>query len=536
MPKGERYILGGTLGLYSTASDAINRRNKASDLKDNWNSVEGNGTPYINSFSGWQNYHPAIPIWWIPSWGGGGYEIGWVNNDDNYQATQPSVTPYTTTLGSTMTINLPRNHPDIYHVVEYDFYGVKGTISSNASTSATWTPPLSLASRIPNSSTGTGTITAKTYGGGRLVGTKTVNFVVAVPSSVVPTISHAIVEATAGLASKFGAYIQHKSKLKVANTSSGAYGSTIKSTVTEVEEKTYSGGTITTGTISGSGSIVVKTTVTDSRGRTASKSTTVSVLAYSPPKILRFSAWRANSAGNALDDGTFARVSQRFTITSLNSKNDKSWKVEYRQVGTSTWVQLDSGSVYDYDSAFNSASAILSTESSYELRLTISDYFTSVSNFTTVGTAFTLLDFNASGKGMAIGKVSEDDIFELAMTGKYKGFPMVGMEEGINSNGRYIKYDNGLLICTTYGTYFPGTEITFPASGTVEVHWTLPHAVVWKEAFVMIQKGASNATGHANAWFVRATHVDGNQFVHVSGTSTMAQKTWNPAIFIGRWK
>lgn len=442
MPKGSRYIVGGTLGVYTTASDAINRRNKQSDLKDNWNSVEGNGTPYINSFSGHQNYHPAVPIWFVPSWGGAGWELGWVNDNDNFQATTPSISPSTTTMGDTMTISLPRNHPDIYHVVEYEFYGVKGTISSSAGTSVQFTPTLSLASKIPNSTSGTGTITAKTYGGGRLVGTKTCTFAVTVPSSVVPTISHSIAEATAGLAAKFGAYIQSKSKLKVTNTAAGAYGSTVKSIVTEVEKKTYSGGTITTGAISGSGSIVVKTTITDSRGRTASKSTTVSVLAYSPPKILRFSAWRVNSAGNALDDGTFARVSQKFAITSLESNNDKTWKVEYRQVGTSTWVQISNGSVYSYDSAFNSASAILSTESSYELRLTISDYFTSVSTATTVGTAFTLLDFNASGKGVAIGKVSEKDALEVAIPAEFGSTLTVNGKDILGGTFTYISSDD----------------------------------------------------------------------------------------------
>jgi hypothetical protein len=50
----------------------------------------------------------------------------------------------------------------------------------------------------------------------------------------------------------------------------------------------------------------------------------------------------------------------------------------------------------------------MSTESSYDIRLTVKDYFTTISSVIDIPTAFTLLDFNASGKGIAFGKVSEE--------------------------------------------------------------------------------------------------------------------------------
>ena len=44
---------------------------------------------------------------------------------------------------------------------------------------------------------------------------------------------------------------------------------------------------------------------------------------------------------------------------------------------------------------------------SYDFQFYVADYFTSGSIVRTLGTGFTLLDFNSSGKAMAIGKASE---------------------------------------------------------------------------------------------------------------------------------
>jgi len=51
----------------------------------------------------------------------------------------------------------------------------------------------------------------------------------------------------------------------------------------------------------------------------------------------------------------------------------------------------------------------LDTDTSYDLRLTVKDFFGTYTALTEVATAFTLMDFNASGKGLAFGKVSEEE-------------------------------------------------------------------------------------------------------------------------------
>ena len=317
------------------------------------------------------------------------------------RATTPTVSASSVDMGASITINMPRASSSFDHTLTYKFGSATGTIGSDLATSKAWTVPLSLASQIPNGTYGTCTITCKTYNGSTLIGTKTVSFTARVPSSVVPSISAlTIAEATTGLAAQFGAYIQNKSKLKVTITAAGSYSSTISSYKTTIAGKSYTGSSVTSGLLASSGSVTVSTTVTDSRGRTATKSSTVSVLAYTAPKITKFSALRTNAG---------VQVTMNFSIASLGDKNTRSYVLSYKPKTGDTWEQLASGSVYTYNSS-QTFSQGFSTESSYDLQLVVKDYFGDSSAaiaYAEIPTAFTLLDFNASGKGIAFGKVSE---------------------------------------------------------------------------------------------------------------------------------
>ena len=314
------------------------------------------------------------------------------------RATTPTLSASSVNMGSSITINMARASGSFDHTLTYKFGSATGTIGSDLGTSKAWTVPLSLASQIPNGTSGTCTITCKTYNGSTLIGTKTASFTAKVPSSVVPSISaQTISEAVSGLAAQFGAYVQNKSKAKVAITAAGSYSSTIKTYKTTVAGKSYTGSTITSGVLTSSGSVTISTTVTDSRGRTATKSSTITVQAYTAPKITKFSATRTDAGVN---------VALNFSIASLGEKNTKSYVIAYKAKTSEEWITLASGSVYSYNDTQSFADKF-STESSYDLRLTVSDYFGTATAYAEIPTAFTLLDFNASGKGLAFGKVSE---------------------------------------------------------------------------------------------------------------------------------
>ena len=314
------------------------------------------------------------------------------------RATTPTLSATSVNMGSSVTINMARASSSFDHTLTYSFGGASGTIGSDLATSKAWEVPLSLASQIPNGTSGTCTITCKTYNGSTLIGTKTVSLTLKVPSTVVPSISALTVsEGVSGLSAQFGGYVQNKSKAKVAITATGAYSSTISSYKTTVAGKSYSGNSFTSNTLTGSGTVTISTTVTDSRGRTASKETTITVQAYSVPKISKFTSARTNAG---------VSVTMNFSVTSLNSKNTKSYSVDYKLKTSDTWTVLTSGSVYSYNATQTFANTF-SSESSYDLRLAVTDYFGTTTAYAEIATAFTLIDFNASGKGVAFGKVSE---------------------------------------------------------------------------------------------------------------------------------
>jgi hypothetical protein len=322
------------------------------------------------------------------------------------RATTPTLSASSVNMGSSITINMPRASSAFTHTLTYKFGNATGTIGSGLGTSKAWDVPLSFASQIPSGTSGTCTITCKTYNGNTLIGTKTVSFKANVPAAVVPTISTvSITETVSGLAVQFGAFVQGKSKVKIGIVAAGAYGSIIKAYKTTVDGKSYTGAAPVTGTLS-SGTKSVTITVTDSRGRMAKATKTLTVIAYAAPVIRGISAVRCLADGTENYDGTHGKIGFGFNISPVSSQNTSKYTLEYKARASSEWIKLKDGTGYTLSTTLITA-ADLNVDSAYDVRLTVKDYFTTVTKTVEIPTAFTLLDFNASGRAMAFGKVSE---------------------------------------------------------------------------------------------------------------------------------
>ncbi len=335
------------------------------------------------------------------------------------RATAPVVSG-AATMGQAKTISLSPASSSFTHTLLYSFGSASGTIASDVKSSVSWTPPLSLASQVPDATSGTATITCHTYSGGTLIGTKTTTVTLQVPSSVVPTISGVTLsDATSGIAAQFGTYVQSKSALKVQISASSQYGATIRSYATTVLGTTYTGSTVTTSPLGQSGTVEVSIKVTDSRGRTATTTRNISVVAYSAPRITSFSADRVDSSGNADDEGTHLKVTLALAISPVGNKNTKQYKLLYKRKSDTSYTALQTTTPSDYSYSgtltFTASSyPEFSSDYGYDIRLQVSDYFTSVNSDDELQTAAVWLDFNISGKGIGIGKVSEKDVMEVA--------------------------------------------------------------------------------------------------------------------------
>ena len=284
------------------------------------------------------------------------------------------------TLGEILTITIKRASSSFTHKLYYTCGSVKDKlIAENVGTSYSWNaPPLSLAQQAPNAETVALTLTVKTYNGSTYVGAWSTSVKLAVPSTVVPSLSVAISDPT-GVSNTYGGYVQLRSKVKVDITASGVQGSSIKSysiKVGSIYAATSASGT--TGYLPGSGELTVSCAVTDSRGRTTTKTQSITVIAYSKPAITAISAARCNADGTANRAGTYGKVTFSGAITSLSAKNTAAYAVQYREVGAQDWTTAGRPAAGNYDPANISAVFAADKSKRYEVRVVATDAFESI--------------------------------------------------------------------------------------------------------------------------------------------------------------
>lgn len=380
------------------------------------------------------------------------------------RASQPT-TSASVNMGTAVTINTNRYSSSFTHTITYAFGGTSGTIGTNVGTSVSWTPPLTLANQIPNATSGVATITCITYSGGTAIGTKTTTITLNVPASVVPTISTLALQEAGDVPSGWNTYVQNKSKIKVTYTASGSYSSTISSYATTGDGYTYTGNSATTNYIRTSGNITLTGKVIDSRGRQATKSETRYVYPYANPTISTAQIQRCDVDGNIDSNGEYCLISYGASISSCNGNNPSTYKVKYRvhNIGSYNEIPLTtnvttyttSGMLYTdgiYPANRGSGTKLqLSSLNTYDIQFYVADYFTENTTTLQLDTGFDLMNFNANGKAMAIGKVSEaganQELFEVGIPTDHKNTLTV------TTNGIYNQLENsyGFAHYTTDG-------------------------------------------------------------------------------------
>ena len=335
------------------------------------------------------------------------------------------------TMGKAGAITLNPASSGFTHTLTYAFGSVTGTIATKTSAkSVSWTPPKSLAEQIPRATVGIGSIYCTTYNGNTEIGTVGTGIQITVSDDALPTISAVnIAEAVSGLAAKFGAYVQSKSKAKVDVTASGIYGSSIASCEVRVAGILYNGTSVTSNMITASGEVAVQVKVTDTRGRSASTSKTITVLPYSPPKISELSAKRIDATGADNDDGTRVALTMAYAIASLGGKNDRKITLSYRKETETEFTQISTGTAeISYEDTLKLTDAPeISADDAYIIRVVLQDYFTSVTSDVRVESTFSLLDFYKDGTGVAAGKAAtQSNLFEFGMPASFPNITVNG--------------------------------------------------------------------------------------------------------------
>lgn len=194
--------------------------------------------------------------------------------------------------------------------------------------------PLDAAEQIPNSLTGTMTVTLYTYSDSNAsvqVGSAaSEQFTVTVPENdkTKPYTTAMTLASISSLGGEFaGLYVQGLSKVKVTSSEKGQYDATIVEKSISVEGKSYgSGSNYTSDYLTGYGTVYVKLTLRDSRGITNTATVSITVIPYSKPRVIprtgetSIVCARCDVNGNFTDSGTYLRIRARrsFSLCMVN--------------------------------------------------------------------------------------------------------------------------------------------------------------------------------------------------------------------------
>ena len=378
-------------------------------------------------------------------------------------------------LGQTVAIGLPRAVSSFTHTLTYSFGSASGTIAEGAGTEAQWAVPYDLAAQIPNSASGTGTLTCKTYSGSTLIGTQAVSFTATVPSNSTTQPSDTLaVSPVSSLAAPFsGLYIQGRTKAKITHTASAKYGATIKSYAATVDGQTYTGQAPTTEILATPGTLTITGTATDSRGIVGTALASIAVLAYTPPSVERNTSTdalicaRALADGTLDDDGTALYVACSRKYSGLGGNNAASVQVRYKAESGewSDWVTFFAESTSGDNYAGVIAGITLAVESPYTIELRAVDKLggTGGTLSFSVPTSEATVDLGEGGNSLGVGRrahVGTEKRLDVAWDSNFEKDVRVG---GDLSVGDLTSLKAALVdIFYPVGAYYSSSDPTSP--------------------------------------------------------------------------
>ncbi|MGT2911790.1 DUF859 domain-containing protein [Streptococcus cameli] len=357
---------------------------------------------------------------WSASFSGsGGYSPGTLSLSGNFGLTTiprtSSFSGQTVAVGSNMSININRASSSFTHTLRYGFGSKSGTIATGVATGTTWAVPINFAEEIPNGTSAQGTIWCDTYSGNTKIGTSHYIFTVTVPDTIKPTFT-GITLSDANTAAQSlmpgNTFIQVVSNIKVTfNGAAGSYGSSITGYKAEIVGRNQTtnrdGGTL--GIMNYNGTITVRASVSDSRGRWSdTKDVTVTVLEYFAP-ALSFSIARTGSSSSTFTVTRNAKVAP-LTVGSAQ-KNTMTLSFKVARLGTTTYTAdtgAAAGSWTSLSSLTNSQanlSGSYAANQSWVVIGTLADKFTQTEFAINVATESVVFSYDRSGVG--VNKIRE---------------------------------------------------------------------------------------------------------------------------------
>lgn len=280
-----------------------------------------------------------------------------------------SVSATSAKIGAASTITISRQSSSFTHTLTYSFKGETSTaltgtiVSKTSSTSVSWTIPKEFYNKIPNSTSGTVTITCTTYSGSTSVGSSTCTITASANSGDVkvsfnPTYedTNATTTALTGDSSKL---VRYYSTAKVTSNATGAYGATIKSQSIKCGSKTVSSSPASFTNVE---TFTFTFSATDSRGYT----TTANKTATNVVDYCKLTAYIGNETpaadgtytfkvkGNYFN-GSFGKVSNTLSVSyrwKVSGGTFSNWQSMTLSISGNTYVASVSLSGLDYQTTY----------------------------------------------------------------------------------------------------------------------------------------------------------------------------------------
>lgn len=344
--------------------------------------------------------------------------------------------------GGTSSVSITRYNNSYTHDVTWMF-GSHSHTETGVATSKSYTIPASWLDAIPNSMTGTATITLVTKYNGVQIG-QPVTAQITITANVPPTYSGITYtyKGAAYSAGITGALIAGYSNMRIAVS-----GASAKNGASIARYEFYKGSSLLasvnssatlynydTPLFTAAETTTFKVRITDSRGKTVeATSGSYTIKAYALPALSNVSVYRSNSSGTATNDGTYIRILA--TATATPAENSITALTYATKAATDAYY----GAETNLTSGTPTIAPGFSNTTSYNVRITATDTLgNSVYRYYTVPTQTFTMDFKAGGKGVAFGKAAEtDNLLDSAW--------------GIRS-ADYIEADNG-MVCKTSTAY-----------------------------------------------------------------------------------
>lgn len=328
-----------------------------------------------------------------------------------------------------------------------DWSQTTGVIHPDRDTQYTYTGfviPLEAAWQLPDAVTGEMTVTLETYTdpeAKNLAGSDTVAVTVTVPenSSTKPALTMELTP-DGGLPEAFaGLYIQGKTRAAARLAAQGQYGASIAGYSLKAEGK-ITGEDLTTEFLSQYGTVPVHGYATDSRGFNAEVVRTITVLAYSKPKILPASgqssvtATRCGSDGAPQDTGAYLQIRAKRSYSRVEAdgvqKNFCAIAFRYKEEGAEDYGDwqtiLEPDSLDSDEVTTEPLLGNLSAEKIYRVQVQAIDNVGETA-VTTIGVSTTDVYMHRTKNAMGLGKkVTGENLLDVGWDAHFHGEVMIG--------------------------------------------------------------------------------------------------------------